>query len=388
VHFTVLENFLIVLAIALVVTASFRYFKLPVILGYLVVGALVGPHVLGWLPNTDMIKDLAEFGVVLLMFTVGLAFSLPKLLSMRHSVVLLGGAQVIGCVGVTMLIGLWLGITWVSAIVIGAIVAMSSTAIVMKQLSEQQEVHLQHGQHAIGILLFQDLAVIPLLVLIPSLGQINGAPLALVLSWALLKGFVAVLLIIGIGRWCLKPLFHLIVATGQVELFTLSVLFVSIGAAWFTHEFGLSYALGAFVAGIMLGETEFRHQIEAEIRPFRDVLLGLFFISIGMLVNVTVWPTLWIWILLLLVALMLGKSLLIVVLCRVTGVAKKPALQTGIVLAQGGEFGVAILTLALVHRVLPIEWGQSILGALLISFALAPLLIRNNERLAGLIVRG
>lgn len=380
-NFSIVETTLIILLTALLVTVVFRTIRLPVILGYLVAGTLVGPHVLGWLPDTEGIKELAEFGIAFLMFTIGLDFSLSKIIKLKYSVFVLGSLQVLASIAITLLIGLFLKMTLIESIVVGCVVAMSSTAIVIKQLTEQSEVQSKHGLNAVGILLFQDLAVIPILVLIASLSGTESGFL-LTMSWALFKGVLAIIIIMGIGRWLLRPLFHLIAGTRAIELFTLSVLFVVIGAAWLSNTMGISYALGAFVAGIMLGETEFRHQINVEIRPFRDVLLGLFFVSIGMLVNVTTWFDTWIWILLLLMAIMIGKTVLIVVLCRLLKYDLARATRTGVVLSQGGEFGFAILTVALTNRLLPPDYGQVVLAALLISFALAPIIIRYNEKIA------
>lgn len=378
---SIAETILIILLTAIVVSSLFRALHLPVILGYLVVGALVGPHVLGWMPDLKDIKDLAEFGVALLLFTIGLEFSFSKLVALRHSVFVLGSLQVISSILITLLAGLMIRMTLIESIVIGCVVAMSSTAIVIKQLSDQFELQSKYGLNAVGILLFQDLAVIPILVLLSSLASNGAEPFSTVITWALLKGILAIVIIIGVGRWLIRPLFHLIASTRVLELFTLSVLFVAIGSAWLTYALGMSYALGAFLAGIMLGETEYRHQINVEIRPFRDVLLALFFVSIGMLVNVTIWIHTWVWILLLLVALMIGKTLLIVLLCRLSKYKMATALRTGVVLSQGGEFGFAILTLAITHKLLPPDYGQVVLAALLITFAFAPIIIRNNKRI-------
>lgn len=380
--FGILDSILILLAIAVTVSVICRRLRLPVILGYLLVGILVGPYGLGWIPDIDNIRNLAEFGVVFLMFTVGLEFSLSRLIALRHAVMMLGSLQVILSILLTTAIGILLGMSLLTALVVGGIVAMSSTAIVTKQLSDQLEINSQHGLHAVGILLFQDLAVIPFLILIASLGTTSQEALPNTLLWAMLKGIMAILLIISTGRWLLRPLFRTIATTRVVELFTLTVLLVTLGAAWLTHNLGLSLALGAFLAGIMLGETEFRHQIEVEIRPFRDVLLGLFFISIGMLLNIKSWGATWQWIGLLVIALIFGKGLLIVTLSRLCKHDKMVSLRTGLVLAQGGEFGFAILTLALSNQVMPPDYGQVILGALLISIAIAPILVNYNQQIA------
>ena len=255
--FSLVGGILIILLSAFVVTFIFRYLRVPIILGYVFVGILVGPHVLALLPNLKEIKELAEFGVVLLMFTVGLEFSLSKLFALRYSVFLLGGLQVFFSIVITVLIGTLFGMSIMASVVVGAVVAMSSTAIVMKQLTEQVELNTPHGTHAIGILLFQDLAVIPILVFIGSLAGVGEHAFWIALLWALLKGIIAIVIILALGQWLLRPLFRLIVATRVVELFTLSVLLVAVGTAWLTNILGLSYALGAFLAGIMLAECEY-----------------------------------------------------------------------------------------------------------------------------------
>lgn len=376
-----LEIILCVFFISLSVTLIFRKLRLSIILGYLLVGALVGPNAIGLMHNSGYAKHLAEFGIVFLMFTVGLEFSLPKLFSLRYPVFVIGTLQVLLTILITTLCGIFLGMSKLAAVTVGSIVAMSSTAIVVKQLSDQLELQSRHGLNAIGILLFQDLAVIPLIILIAGLAQGGEKNLASLLLWALVKGSVAIVLIFFAGRWLLKPLFHQISKTRDIELFTLTVLLVTLTGAWLTNLFGLSYALGAFLAGLMLAETEFRHQIEVEIRPFRDILLGLFFITIGMLADVRSWYNTWVWILLLLIALVIGKMLLITVITRLSGNDLPTATRTGIVLAQGGEFGFALLTLALNKSILPADYGQVVLAALLISIAISPILIRFNKQI-------
>jgi CPA2 family monovalent cation:H+ antiporter-2 len=367
---------------ALLVTVVFRQLKLPVILGYLLVGALLGPHAFGIVPDTYYIKELAEFGIVLLMFTVGLEFSLPKLFALKFSVFAIGGLQVILSITLVALISMHFGVLPLPAIVIGSIAAMSSTAIVVKQLQDQFELYTPYGMNAIGILLFQDLAVIPFIILIPSLATGSDTPVVMTLIWALIKGLIAILLIFTVGRWLLRPLFHLISKTRAIELFTLAVLLVTLTSAWLTHTLGLSFALGAFLAGIMLAETEFRHQIEVEIRPFRDILLGLFFITIGMLTNISTWHQTWEWILLMLGAIVLGKIFLVTIISRLVGNDKIVSFRTGLIVAQGSEFGFALLTLALSENVLPPDYGQVILAALIISIIISPFLIYFNKHIA------
>ncbi len=376
-----LEIILCVFFISLTVTLIFRKLRLSIILGYLLVGALIGPHAVGLMNNSEYAKNLAEFGIVFLMFTVGLEFSLPKLFSLRYPVFVIGGLQVLLTILITTFCGIFLGMTKLAALTVGSIVAMSSTAIVVKQLSDQLELQSKHGLNAVSILLFQDLAVIPLIILIAGLAKGEQSSLTALLIWALVKGCLAILLIFLVGRWLLKPLFHQISKTRDIELFTLTVLLVTLTGAWFTNLCGLSYALGAFLAGLMLAETEFRHQIEVEIRPFRDILLGLFFITIGMLADVRSWYDTWIWILLLFTALVIGKMLLIIFITRLSGNDLPTATRTGIALAQGGEFGFALLTLALSKSILTADYGQVVLAALIISMAISPILIRYNKQI-------
>ena len=381
-----LEIFILVFSISLLINVIFRKLRLSIILGYLVVGALLGPHALGVMHNSDYAKHLAEFGIVFLMFTVGLEFSLPKLYALRYSVIIIGGAQVLLTITITTLAGILFGMSKLAALTVGSITAMSSTAIVVKQLNDQLELQSPHGLNAIGVLLLQDLAFIPIIILIAGFTTPSHISLTWVLLWALVKGLLAIFLIFLAGRWLLKPIFLQISKTRDIELFTLTVLVVTLSAAWLTDQLGLSFALGAFLAGLMLAETEFRHQIEVEIRPFRDILLGLFFITIGMLADVSTWHQTWIWITLLVTALVVGKMLLITVITRLSGKDLSVACRTGIVLAQGGEFGFAILTLALSHDILPPDYGQVVLAALLISIGLSPILIRFNKQITDLLL--
>ncbi|HEX6550570.1 MAG TPA: monovalent cation:proton antiporter-2 (CPA2) family protein, partial [Gammaproteobacteria bacterium] len=282
---TTLRSILILLAVAVVVVAALRRLRLPAVLAYLFTGLLVGPHLLGWIQDSTDTRELAEFGVVFLLFTLGLEFSLPRLIVMRKAVFVLGGAQVLlTTLGTTLLAWLF-GTRLPVAIVLGGAFAMSSTAIVVKQLAEQTELGLQHGRLAVAVLLFQDLAVVPFLILIPALTHGSGTAIAGDLAWAFFKGLLVFVVILAFGRWVLRPAFHQIASARSAELFTIAALLVTLVAAWSTAEMGLSLALGAFLAGMMLAETEFRHQVEADIRPFRDILLGLFFITVGMLLN-------------------------------------------------------------------------------------------------------
>ena len=378
VEYDYINDILILLAVSLAVGVAFMRLRLPPILGYLTVGVLVGPYGFAWLDDTVHTRALAEFGVVFLLFTIGLEFSLPQLIRMKRIVLWLGGAQVFLTTALVAVVGVSLGLTTESALVLGGVVAMSSTALVIRQLTEQVELHTRHGRNAVGVLLFQDVMVIPFLILVSQATGAEADTSFYGVLIALVKGFVALAFILALGRWALRPLFRLIAKSRSTELFTLTVLLVTLGAASLTHEMGLSFALGAFVAGMMLSETEFRHEVEAEIRPFRDLLLGLFFITVGMLLNVRMLPEIWFPVLLLLLTLIIFKLLLIGMLCRLMGWDSAVALRTGLVLAHGGEFGFAILSMALAGGMFPVEQGQIMLSALLMSMGIAPLLIRYN----------
>jgi CPA2 family monovalent cation:H+ antiporter-2 len=376
-----LNDILLLFSAAVAVVVICLRLKLPPILGYLAIGVMMGPYGLALIANTEHTRDIAEFGVVFLLFTIGLEFSLSQMLRMKNVVLGLGGAQVVVTTAITALTGIYFGMSLEGALILGGVVTMSSTALVVKQLTDQIEMHTRHGKNAIGILLFQDLMVIPFLIL-ASTSASAANPSLLTIASAIGKGALALALILALGRWVLRPLFHGVARFRSTELFTLTALLITLGAAWLTSQLGLSLTLGAFVAGMMLGETEFRHQVEAEVRPFRDVLLGLFFITVGMLLDVRILPQFWGWILLLLAALILVKIVIITVLCRLGGWNDAVALRTGLVLAHGGEFGFAILTLAINGGNIEQHYGQVVLAALLISMALSPLLIRANGRIA------
>lgn len=337
--------------------------------------------------NVVAIHVLAEFGIVFLLFAIGLNFSLPQIHALRHLVLGLGTAQVLLTTGVVGLAAWLLGLPPAAACVIGAVFAQSSTTIISKQLLEQDEAGSRHGRLALAMAVFQDVTAVPLVVVIPVLGTAATA-LAAPLGWALLKAAAAFILVVLIGRWLLRPLCHSVAARHSPELFTLTVLLISLVAAWTTQRLGLSMALGAFLAGMALGETEFRYQIEATIRPFRDVLLGLFFITIGMLFDLGNFLAIWPWALLATVGLLVIKTLLTVSILRIAGIDALTAWRAGIVLAVGGEFGFALLALALETSVVTQEHAQIALTAVLLSMIATPFLIRANEQLASRLLRG
>lgn len=385
---TALNEGLTLLAISLLVIWVLKRIKLPPILGYLFVGVLVGPYSLGWLPEGEHIKTLAEIGVVFLLFMVGLEFSLSRLIAMRATVFGLGSCQVV----ISTLSGgfiAWLtGIEWQAALVVGGALALSSTAIVAKQLSDQLEMQARHGQLTIAILLFQDLAVVPLLVIIPILSMDHDQSLILPILIAIGEGMFAIFIMLQIGRLLLRPFYHLVARTHSAEIFTLATLFIALTAAWFTNQLGLSLALGAFLAGLMLSETEYKHQIEADIRPFRDVLMGLFFISVGAQLDVSIIFREWFWIGLLTTGLIVGKGAVIAILTRLLGYELPVAFRTGLILGQAGEFSFAVLMVAISNNLLTLQETQPIIAAALLSMLITPILIRYNRRITERLFRG
>lgn len=380
----VFDIVLLLLIMAVGITILFRQIRLPDIVGYIILGVIVGPHAVGFVDHSEYTHATAEFGIVFLMFTIGLEFSVGKLISLRRVVFGYGGLQVLLTILATTGICIVFGLPMVESVVIGGVVSMSSTAIVLKQLTKSLEVNTKHGSLALGILLFQDLAVIPLLILVPSLAGVGGDSIFMATVWAVVKGICAIGLILMSGRWLLRPVFFYVAQTRSYELFTIMALLTTLGSAWFTQKLGLSLALGSFLAGIMLAETDFRHQIEAVIRPFQDILLGFFFISIGMQFDPHILPNSWNWMLLLLLALLVLKTILVTGIGIVLKEGKANSLRTGFLLAQGGEFGFALLLLALDYNLIHHELSQIILGALLMSMVIAPLMIKFNKQLTEL----
>jgi len=380
---TALSETIILLAISVIAVAIFRRIKLPPILAYLTVGALLGPHAAGLVQQSDTLHFLAEVGIAFLLFSLGLEFSLNKLISNRRAVVGLGSAQVLITLGVVSLTAWLLGTSEETAFVIGSVIALSSTAIVIKQLGEQLETDSRHGNASIAILLFQDVAVVPILVIIPALASDSDTAFMLDLGYSFAMGVVVTVVMLAIGRWLLRPIFHEIASAHSAELFTLAVLLVALLSAWATESAGLSMALGAFLAGMMLSETEFKHQIENDIRPFRDVLLGLFFITVGMLLNFDSLLPILHWAIVLAVAVIIGKALIIMLLSQmITRADSGVSMRTGLVLAQCGEFGFAIMALAASYQLLPEAESQLLLATVILTMIATPFLVKYNGLLA------
>lgn len=379
--FETLPLILILLICSVFGVALFRAFRLPAMLAYFLVGLALGPQTFGLLPDTEANREFAEFGIVFLMFSIGLEFSLPQLYAMRKKVLGVGGAQVIITLGVTMFVAKFAGLNWPAAFIVGSALAMSSTAIVSKMLAERVDLNSRHGRLSIGVLLFQDIAVVPILVLIPALGIAN-ANLMDVLGLAMLKAAAMLLFLFTIGKWLINPWFNLVASQRSRELFVMNVLMVTLLLAYATKLAGLSYALGAFIAGMLISETRYRYQVESDISPFRDILLGLFFISIGMLLDVKQILNNLGLVMLVLVAFVLFKAAVVALVVRLVKYETGVAIRTGVILAQAGEFSFVILALGLEQNLISGQALQVVLAASLLSMVAAPFLIQYNGRIA------
>ena len=349
-----LNEVLILLFLSVASVTLFRRLDIPAVLGYLVVGMFAGDHAFGLIRDSHAIEQIAEIGV----------------------------AQVIVSTLSTIALGLWFGLSWQAAFAVGGALAMSSTAIVVKMLTEQYELHLPHGNISLGVLLFQDLAVVPFLVLIPIFAAPYTGSLLLPISLALAKGALAFAVIFYAGQYLVRPAVRKIAATHSSELFTLFILLVALLAAWLTYQLGLSLAMGAFLAGIMLAETEYQHHVENEIRPFRDILMGLFFISVGSQFD---WQTIIneaLEVAVLTLGLIAGKGVAIMLITRLAGYSTGTAVRAGILLGQGSEFGFALLAVTITSGLLSLELSQPIIAAIILSMTISPMLIRHNETIA------
>ncbi len=374
---------LLLLGVTVGVVLLFQRLHIPTSLGYLLVGVILGPHTVGPTVHLQQYERLAEFGVVFLLFTIGLNYSLPQLHALRHQVLGLGTAQVVLTTLLVMLLLWLLGMPLAAAFVIGAVFAQSSSTIIGSQLAEQGELNSPHGRLGLAMSVFQDVTAVPFLVVIPVLGTAVGfQPLAGALGLAIAKAALAFALVFFVGRWLLRPLFQQVTHRRSSELFTLTVLLVALLAAWSTNALGLSLAFGAFLVGMMLGETEFRLQVESSMRPFRDVLLGLFFVGIGMLFNPA--AILGVLHLALFGALLIlvSKTLIVATMVRWSGIEGITAWSTGLLLGVGGEFGLLLIAIALIAGVIDGQTGQVALASVLLAMVGGSILIRFNQAMA------
>ena len=376
-----LPAILLLLISSVLAVALFRAFRLPAMLAYFLVGLLLGPKTFGFLPDSEANRELAEFGIVFLMFSIGLEFSLTQLYSMRRIVLGIGGLQVAISLAVIMMVCFAFDLSWQSSLVVAGALAMSSTAIVSKLLVERLDLNSRHGRVAIGVLLFQDLAVVPLLVLIPAISSQSGS-LAYTLSIAVLKAAVMLFLLFFIGKNLMNRWFGVVARQKSRELFVMNVLMVTLVLAYATKLAGLSYALGAFIAGMLISETRFRYQVESDIAAFRDILMGLFFITIGMLLDFHSLGGNLSNIFLIVIGLILFKTLVVASLCLLFKYEPGVALRAGVTLAQAGEFSFVVFALGLDHGLISNDLLQLVLAGSLLSMFAAPFIIQHNLQIA------
>ncbi|MEM5550690.1 cation:proton antiporter [Pseudoalteromonas neustonica] len=376
---TVLAQIFGLLLGAVVLVWLFKRVGLPPILAYLATGVLAGSHGIGWMAQSHEIHFIAELGIVFLLFSLGLEFSLGRLMAMRNIVFGLGTLQVIVTSIVLMLILLLLNLSLLTSFTIATLMALSSTAVVVKLLKESGDLKERRGQLAIGMLLFQDIAVVPLLIILPLLAQSSGSEgIAFALIIALTKGAFVCALLWAIGKWILPKVFNEVALMRTDELFVLTTLVVALFAAGLTYLFGLSMALGAFLAGMMLGESQYRHQLEADIRPFRDILMGLFFVTVGMQLDILFVLGVWYWIIAALALMLVLKIGVITLLAQLMGERKQDAIAAGIMLWQMGEFGFVLIALASKHQLLALEHASFLIAIAVMSMGLTPYLIERT----------
>ena len=380
-------SLLLLLGVAVALVWAFRRIKLPAILAYLCAGIIAGPHVMGWIADPDEYHLIAELGIVLLLFSLGLEFSLPKMIAMRRLVFGLGAAQVLGSLLIFLVVGFLLLGNWAAALAVAGALALSSTAVVIKQLSESSQTATRRGQVSVAILLFQDIAVVPLLIIIPLLAGGGDGSIAYNLFMALVKGAAVIAVLMAVGKWVLPYAFREIANQRTDELFVLATLLVALVAGGLTHAFGLSMALGAFLAGMMLGESKYKHQLEADIRPFRDILMGLFFTTVGMQLALTTFIQSLHWVLLIILGMALIKLVLIRYTAKLLGERDKDAWGSAISLFQMGEFGFVIVSLAGTYNLLTDQVASILIGVGVFSMAVTPVVIQKLQPLVSLLVR-
>lgn len=381
------QQYLIILTFSLLGAVIFRRLGMATIVAYMAIGVLVGPYVFGFIDNPGQFTLLAEFGVVFLLFNLGLEFNLKKMMAMRFAVFGVGGFQVTTCTLVfAAAVYLW-GDPFSTAFMIAGTLALSSTAIVTRELLTNRQLHNLHGQLSVGVLLFQDLVAVVFLVLVPVLGGAEDASLASSLMEAAFNAVILLVILLVTGKWILPIIYSEVAKSKSNEIFVLSTLVIVLLAAWLTHSFHLSMALGAFVTGMMLGEGPFKYQVESDIRPFKDILLGLFFVTIGMGLDVSLLLVYWPRILIFTICLICIKIILVGLVVRLLRYSSHDALTVGLNLAQAGEFGLALMALATINGIVPAEQASFIILIITFSMVASPFLIRHANWISKKLLR-
>ncbi len=374
------QQYLTIISFSLLGILILRRFNMATIVAYIIVGAIIGPSSLGLISNPDQFGFIAEFGVVFLLFALGLEFSFKKMLTLRFAVFGVGSFQVIVCTVIFFLaVYFWAAGTAIALIIAGSL-ALSSTAIVTRELSNNRQLHSLHGQLSVGVLLFQDLVAVLFLILVPVLaagGEGNPVP---ALTTAAFNSTLLIAILVAVGIWVLPPIYNEVSKSNSQEIFVLTTLAIVLLAAWLTHSFHLSMTLGAFLIGMMLGEGPCKYQIENDIRPFKDILLGLFFVTIGMNLDLVLLVDYWPRILLFTTGLIVIKCLAVAAVVKLLGYSASDAVSVGLNLAQAGEFGLALMTLALANEAIPSNQASFIIMIAIFSMIVSPFLIRNSVK--------
>lgn len=375
-HVSFLPPVLTFCAAAVVAVPLFRLMGQSAVLGYLAAGLVIGPSGLALIGDPDTIRGVAEIGVVLLLFIVGLELKVSRLLSMRRDIFGLGLAQLVATAGLIAGGGMAGGLSGAGAIVAGVALALSATSIALQILEERHDLNTPYGERSFAVLLFQDLSIAPVLAAVPLLATAGAGPGESTLSGAFISAglaFAALAVVVIVGRWGLNPFFRLLAKSGAREVLTASALLVVLGAALLMEEVGLSMAMGAFLAGVLLAESNFRHQLEADIEPFRGILLGLFFISVGMSIDLALVRREWVLLLAGTPALIAGKTLVVAVLMRAGGTPWRDGLRAGAVLSPAGEFAFVLLPLAVGYGIFDPRTGQIVTALAALSMLAGPI---------------
>jgi CPA2 family monovalent cation:H+ antiporter-2 len=382
----VLKDIVIIFALSTFVNFIFTRIKIPAIIGYLITGVIAGPNLLGLISSPENVRVMAEIGVILLMFTIGLEFSLNHLLRIRRTVFLGGFLQLILTAGVTMLLARTYNMDWKAALFVGFLTALSSTAVVLKLLQERSELTSHYGRTIVGILIFQDIILVPLLLLTPMLGG-NSSDIGHDLLMLFLKTIGIIVFIYAGNRWLMPRLLHVIALTRSHELFLMSILLICLAVALLTNELGMSVAFGAFLAGLLISDTEYSQSAFGNLMPFKDVFTSFFFVSIGMLLDVGfVIEHLWLVMATVLLVILL-KTIVAGFTAFLLGHTFFGTVVVGLSLAQVGEFSFVLAGVGLSNEIITLYHFQLFLAVAIISMALSPILIQFSKPLANLILR-
>ncbi|MHB8742929.1 MAG: monovalent cation:proton antiporter-2 (CPA2) family protein [Sulfuricaulis sp.] len=375
---SLVDQAVVFLTATVIAVPLFKRLGMGAVLGYLTAGVLIGPWLLGYVSDVENILHFSEFGVVLLLFVIGLELRPSRLWELRRPVFGLGGAQVLVSGIALATVAVMLGISMVAALVVGLVLSLSSTALALQILAEKKQLTSQHGRASFAILLFQDLAAIPLLALIPLLASNSLEP-----AWSLFAAAKAVVIVVAVvagGRWLLRPLLRLAASAASHEVFVAAALLVVVGTALLVHLAGLSMALGAFLAGVLLADSEYRHELEADIEPFKGLLLGLFFMAVGMSMNLGIVVHRPLLVLSLVAGLIIIKSLILYTLARGAKLNHGSAVNLALFISQGGEFAFVLFSAATGARVLDQSLAELLVVVVSVSMAVTPLLVTLNEK--------